>query len=320
MNDEIRSHFEVRPERIYLDAATFGLPPGAAVDAYRRAIDQWEQGTARFETDWEPEGERCRELFAQLIGARPEHICLLPTVSTGVGTLAASLPAGSMVLVPEDEFASLALPFVAMSRLHGHQVQVTPWEALADAIAPGIDVVACSLTRAQDGRTIDLAEIAARATAAGAVLVIDATHALPFVSVGEHLEGIDLLVCHGYKHLLSPRGTAFAYISPRIWSQLAIVNANWRSSGHSYGTNLPEPRSAAAFDISLAWHAARAGAPAPVEGRRLHRSVAGTGDAPRDGARDSRAESVAGLPPCPGSGRHRDPPGRARTPLRWPGR
>jgi selenocysteine lyase/cysteine desulfurase len=272
MNDQIRSEFAVSPERIYLDAATYGLPPRAAVEAYRAAIDGWETGAARFETDWEPAGEACRALFARLIGTESSNICLLPSVSAGIGTVAASLPAGSVVLAAEDEFTSTVLPFAGAGTRSDITIRTVPWEELIAAIDGDIDLVAVSLTRAQDGRTIDLGALIVAAARHGTRVVIDATHALPFVPVRAHLSGIDFLVCHGYKHLLSPRGTAFGYINPRFLPYLAPIHANWRTVGRSYGLPLGPVTNASAFDISLAWHAWVGTQPA------LERLVAWSGD------------------------------------------
>jgi selenocysteine lyase/cysteine desulfurase len=255
MNDAVRAQFSLDKDRIYLDAATYGLPPRPAVDAYLGAIDAWQRGTAIWEADWEPEGERCRELFACLIGAKPEQISLLPTVSTGIGAVAASVPHGSTVLVPQEEFTSLLLPFMALSERNGIRVREVPWEHLGEYVTSDISVVACSLTRMQDGRVMDLGRLSTQTSAVGAALVVDATHAIPFVDVEPHLRQIDYLVCHGYKHLLSPRGTAFAYINPRFWPDLPMIHANWRPAAHPFGPPLPMRTSAAAFDVSLAWHA-----------------------------------------------------------------
>lgn len=255
MNDQIRSEFGVRPDHIYLDAATYGLPPASAVAAYKSAIDDWQNGIARWVEEWETAGDESRALFARLIGTDPKNICLLPSVSAGIGTVAASLPQKSIVLAAEDEFTSLILPFAGVHKINACEVQTVPWDKLIGAVSAGIDLVAVSLTRAQDGRTIDLGDLVSAASAANVRVVIDATHALPFVPVARHLDGIDYLICHGYKHLLSPRGTAFAYINSRYLDQLAPVNANWRSVHRSYGLPLGPAKDASMFDISLAWQA-----------------------------------------------------------------
>ena len=256
MMTSVRELFTPARGMIYLDAATYGLPPRPAMEAYQNAIERWATGEARWLEEWEPEGERCRELFAALIGADSSTIALQPSVSAGVAPVGASLPEGAEVLLVEDEFTSLRLPLLAFAEKRRLQIRDVSFEALAEAVRPSTHLVAFSLTRAQDGRTADLGAIVEATGQAGTRVVVDATHALPWVPVEPYLDGIDVLLCHGYKHLLLPRGVSFAYLNPRIWSNLPPVMANWRSvGGRSYGGVIPAPETAAAFDVSLAWHA-----------------------------------------------------------------
>ncbi len=259
MAEHIRDLFSPAPGLVYLDAATYGLPPRPAVEALERALHRWQTGEANLIEEWDREGEACRALFAQLIGAHPETIALIPTVSVGVGMVAASVPPGSQILVPHDEFKSVVLPMLAAEQARNARVREVPFAALADAIEPGTHLVAFSLTRAQSGETASLGVICAAARERGAQVLVDATHAIPFVPVAEHLDEIDYLVCHGYKHLLCPRGVAFMYVHPRRLNDIVPFLANWRSSphpyGHSYGGRVALPPHAARFDVSLAWHA-----------------------------------------------------------------
>ncbi|MER3437709.1 MAG: aminotransferase, partial [Chloroflexota bacterium] len=213
--EEIRGLFAPAPGLVYLDAATYGLPPRPAVEALERALHRWQSGEANWIEEWDREGEACRALFARLIGAQPENIALIPTVSVGAGMVAASVPPGSQILVPQDEFKSVVLPMLAAGQARGARVHEMPFATLAEAIAPGTHLVAFSLTRAQSGETAPLGDICAAAREHGAQVLVDATHAIPFVPVAEHLDDIDYLVCHGYKHLLCPRGVAFLYVHPR---------------------------------------------------------------------------------------------------------
>jgi selenocysteine lyase/cysteine desulfurase len=89
---------------------------------------------------------------------------------------------------------------------------------------------------------------------------VDATHAIPFVPVAPWLDDVDYLVCHGYKHLLCPRGVTFCHVRADHWDQIAPWLANWRTSdplyGESYGGQLDQMATdARRFDVSLAWHA-----------------------------------------------------------------
>jgi selenocysteine lyase/cysteine desulfurase len=91
-------------------------------------------------------------------------------------------------------------------------------------------------------------------------LLVDATHAIPFVPVQPWIGEIDYLVCHGYKHLLCPRGVGFLHLRRERWQRVPPWFANWRTSAtlydHSYGGSLRHlAANARRFDISLAWHA-----------------------------------------------------------------
>ena len=250
-----RHLFDPDPDVIYLDAGTYGLPPRPTIDASLEALRGWQTGKADFMKEWEPAGERARGLFAKLIGASPDEIALVPSVSVGVGLIAASLPEGAEVLVPHDEFPSVALPMTAATKGRSATVREAPYGDLALEIRPSTHLVALSLTRAQSGETADLGPIIAAARKHGGRVLVDSTHATPFVPVKEQIAGIDFLVCHGYKHLLLPRGVAFLYVRRDRWDEIVPYLSNWRSGKLAYGGELTLAPNASRFDVSLAWHA-----------------------------------------------------------------
>src|SRR5688500_16470770 len=78
--ESIRALLEPAPGTIYLDAASYGLPPRPTVEALQEAVLAWQSGQARWLPDWDVLGEECRSLYAELIGATPAEIGLVPTV------------------------------------------------------------------------------------------------------------------------------------------------------------------------------------------------------------------------------------------------
>jgi selenocysteine lyase/cysteine desulfurase len=80
---------------------------------------------------------------------------------------------------------------------------------------------------------------------------------VPLVEVASDLPRIDYLICHGYKHLLCPRGVGFLYVRRDRWADLPPIHANWRSAApvytRSYGGPLAPADGAARFDVSLDW-------------------------------------------------------------------
>ncbi len=253
---DVRALFDPAPDTIYLDTATYGLPPRETVEVMHRAVDDWQSGTADWVRAWDMAGEAARAAFASLIGVEPHSVALEPAVSVGVGLVAATLAAGDEVVVPDDEFPSVVNPLLVAAERTGAQIRGVPFDRLADSITPSTTLVAFSLVQAQSGRTADLRRIVAAAQGGGnrARTLVDATHALPFVPVAD---GVDYLVCAAYKHLLCPRGVAFLYVAPRHRDTLLPLLANWRSGSdpyaHHYGTRLDLAPTAARFDVSLAW-------------------------------------------------------------------
>src|SRR4029450_13336799 len=85
-----------RPETLYLNTASYGLPPTPAWDAVQAVLEDWRGGRTSWE-QWGDATERARELFAQMVGVPTEWIATGANTSTLVGLLGASRPAGARV-------------------------------------------------------------------------------------------------------------------------------------------------------------------------------------------------------------------------------
>jgi selenocysteine lyase/cysteine desulfurase len=170
--------------------------------------------------------------------------------------VAATLGPDDEVVVPDDEFRSVLYPLL-VARERGVRVRQVPLGQVADEIRDGTTLVAATVVQMQSGRVVDVGEILDRAEAVGARVLLDATHAIPFVPLAGLASRIDYLVTAAYKHLLCPRGVAFMVVRPDRVADLPAVNANWRTSDRPwdtfFGGPLALPDSAARFDVSLAW-------------------------------------------------------------------
>jgi selenocysteine lyase/cysteine desulfurase len=248
--DEARSLWQ--PEGIYLNTASFGLPPRPAWDALQAALADWRAGS----TSWEPWGdatEAARAAFARLCRVPVDQVTVGGSVSGLVGLVAASIPDGARVLSTEQEFTSLLWPFMAQGR--GVEVSCVPVSRLAEAIDARTDLVAFSAIQSSTGEVADHDAVAAAAAHHGALTVVDATHAcgwLPF-------DGgrFDAFIAAAYKWLMSPRGTAFMGVRPALLERLTPHAAGWYA-GHDphtsyYGPPLRLATTARRLDVSPAW-------------------------------------------------------------------
>jgi selenocysteine lyase/cysteine desulfurase len=242
-----------RPETIYLNTATFGLPPAPAWDALQTALAQWRGGATSFEA-WMPATERARSAFATMTGVAAEGVAIGASVSSLLGPFAASLPDGTRVVAPENDFTSLLFPFLAQAG-RGVDVALVPLEKLAESIDASTDVVAFSAVQSSSGVIAALGDIAAAARHHGALTVVDATQALGWLPLDA--SRFDVVAAHAYKWLMSPRGTAFMSLGPALGERIVPSAAGWFAGEDVFGTYYDGPlrlaASARRFDTSPAW-------------------------------------------------------------------
>jgi selenocysteine lyase/cysteine desulfurase len=238
----------------YLDTATYGLPPHPTLREMRMALEGWRGGRTR-RGDWEESVERARHSFGRLVGADPAAVAVGGQVSALVGLVAAALPDGARVLVPDIEFTSNVFPYLVQAG-RGVEVVTAPVGGLLDAIDERTTAVAYSVVQSATGEITDMAAVAARAREVGALVVADATQAVGWLRT-VHAEFVDVLVCGAYKWLMAPRGTAFLVVTPELAERIVPLHAGWFAGEDPddsyYGLPLRLAKDARRFDLSPAW-------------------------------------------------------------------
>jgi len=244
---------EFAPDHVWLNTATYGLPPASAFDAFEAAAREWRHGRTGFD-GWDRSVGAARERFARLTGVGAGDVAIGSAVSPFAGLVAGALPAGARVLAVEGDFTSVLFPFLAQEP-RGVRVELVPLERLAEAIAPAHDVVAFSAVQSADGRIADLAAVADAAAQHGVRTFVDATQAAGWLPLD--LAPFDFTATAAYKWLLSPRGTAFFTIRPERRDELVPHTAGWYAGedvpASYYGAPLRLAADARRFDTSPAW-------------------------------------------------------------------
>ncbi len=103
---------EFQPTGVYLDSATYGLPPKVALQALSTVTAAWASG--RYDpVSCDQAVGRARSTFARLHSALAEDVAIGHQVSPMVGLIAASLSSRARVLAAEGEFTSLLFSLLA---------------------------------------------------------------------------------------------------------------------------------------------------------------------------------------------------------------
>jgi selenocysteine lyase/cysteine desulfurase len=179
-----------------------------------------------------------------------------------ISVVAASIPDGARVLAPDVEFTSLLFPFLVQER-RGVSTRLVPSVELAGEIGRDVDVVAFSAVQMATGEVADLDAISLAAAEHGVMTVVDATQAVGWLPIDAG--SFDVVAAHGYKWLMSPRGTAYMAIRPERLFEIVPVAAGWYAGEDPlatfFGPRLRLAESARRLDTSPAWYMWVAAAP-----------------------------------------------------------
>ena len=158
------------PETVYLNTASFGLPPDPVWDAVQTAQADWRAGRVSWE-HWTAVTGRARAEFATLVhadarprGGRRER---LRPDRAGRRRDPGRLEGARR---PSPSSSSLLFPFLAQAE-RGVTVEFVPLDRLAEAIDASTDVVAVSAVQSSTGEVAALDDIAAAARHHGALTV-----------------------------------------------------------------------------------------------------------------------------------------------------
>jgi len=240
------------PDPGYLNTASLGIPPLAALDLLSEVHEDWRRGRVE-PAAFDESVARARAAWASLSNVSPSQVAVGGNVSQLIGLVAASLPDGARVVTARGEFTSVTFPFLAHAD-RGVRLAELPLEELA-TFQGEADLVVVSAVQSADGRVADLAALRQAADRAGARLLVDTTQATGWLPVD--CEAIDFVVCGGYKWLMAPRGTAYFSVRPELMDSIRPLAANWYAGAvpwdSIYGSPLRLASDARRFDLSPAW-------------------------------------------------------------------
>lgn len=237
----------------YFNTASYGLPPRAAMQALEAVLADWRAGRTSWEP-WDAAVADARASFARLTAVSAPDVAIGSAVSEQIGLVAASLPDGARVLVPEGEYTSALFPWLVHAD-RGVEVTSVPLAELAEAIDARTTLVAFSLVQSSSGALAPVDAIVAAARHHDTLVAVDGTQACGWLPVDA--SQFDAFAVHAYKWLMSPRGASFLTLSPRLQERMRPLAAGWYAGDEPYETFYGLPLRLASdarrFDISPAW-------------------------------------------------------------------
>ena len=221
----------------YLNAASTGPQPRRTVEK----LKEWaELRGSMHKIDFEMQFgtlRRSRELCAHLVGAKHTEIALATNTGFGINLAARALPlkAGDVFLLSDGEFPANVYPWMGAAMKRGLQYRSLPMkEGLLDEDNlikalddPAVKCVAVSWVGFATGYKADLQRIGKACRERGVWFVVDAIQGLGPWTLDVRAAKIDILACGAQKWLLSPWGSAFAYVREELIHTLEPPVIGW---------------------------------------------------------------------------------------------
>lgn len=203
----------------------------AGINGIMRKANPWSLSPVDFFT----ESDVARQLFADIIGAGPKDIAIIPAASYGIGIAARNLQLqkGQHILVLEDQFPSNIYAWQELAKENEAEIRTISkpadqdWTtAVLQSIGPKTAIAALPHCLWTDGGLLDLEKIGEALRTVGAKLVLDVTQSLGAMPLDINKVKPDFLIAASYKWLLGPYSVGFMYAAPEHQDGIPLEH-NW---------------------------------------------------------------------------------------------
>ena len=213
---------------VYLDSAASTQRPQAVIDSlvdvYQHHYANVHRGIHWLSDQSTDRYEEARETVRRFINAQQSCEIIFTTGTTGAINLVArswgdaNLGPGDEILLSEMEHHSNIVPWQQLAQRSGCTVKFIPisddgllqLDALDDLIGERTKLVAIAAVSNVLGTINPLAEIVAKAHAAGALVLVDAAQSVPHGKTDVQALGVDFFAFSGHK-MLGPSGVGVLY-------------------------------------------------------------------------------------------------------------
>lgn len=234
MARDYRAEFDIPREICYLNACYMTPQPRRVVEAAQagaqRRARPWNLGAADFFDDV----EALRSRVAELAGATPENIAIVPSAGYGVACAAANIDVGAEDVVlgirdqfPANYYAWQRKAYAVGAKLHlcARQDGQSWAEAILEDVArygERIAVAALEGYHWATGESLELARVVPALREVGARVVLDLSQSFGACPVDLDRLAPDFMVAAGYKWQFCPYGVSFMYVDKQYFDGVSI--------------------------------------------------------------------------------------------------
>lgn len=233
--------FLLDPDVTFLNHGSFGACPTEVFERYQAWQRELEaQPVAFLGRRHDDLLHEARAALATLLNVRADNLAFVPNATTGINTVAKSLPLspGDEVLATDHEYGAVDLTWEAACAARGasyRRVPVPlPYSDPADlidhlfaAVTPRTRAIAISHITSPTALIWPVMEVCRRAREIGVLTVIDGAHAPGQIDLDLAAIAPDFYAGNCHKWLCAPKGSAFLYAAPAHQAMIEPLVTSW---------------------------------------------------------------------------------------------
>lgn len=236
-----RHRFPILSNCTYLVSNSLGAMPETTADRLGEYAESWRTlGVKAWADRWWQLPIEVGNIVAPLIGAPSGSVAMVPTVSQAQAMIVSALtftPARDEIVMTALDFPSVRYVTDELAPKLGARVSVVSTDdnicidaqRVADAITTRTKLVAISHVLFKSAFIVDVGPIIEKAHAVGALVLLDAYHAVGVIPVDVRALGVDFYMGGVLKWLCGGPGGCFLWVSPEQSASLRPVLTGWQA-------------------------------------------------------------------------------------------
>ncbi len=239
--DQIRQDIPGLDANVYFNTGGTGPSPAqvkGAIDSAYALMEEQGAEAPPVKQEIAARSEAARESIAALLGAKPDEVALLRSVSEGMNVVALGLDwqAGDEIILTDQEHPTGLLPWFNLRQRVPVELKFVPLtndadellERFAAALTPKTKLLSLSHVTAENGLRLPAREIVELAHRHGAQVLFDGAQSVGQFPLDLHEINADYYAMTGHKWLCGGMGVGAFYVREDLIDALAV---SWTGSG-----------------------------------------------------------------------------------------
>ncbi|MBX6332627.1 MAG: aminotransferase class V-fold PLP-dependent enzyme [Gemmatimonadaceae bacterium] len=241
-----RAEFPILERTTYLVSNSLGAMPRTVPERLAEYAAAWgERGVRAWAEGWWQMPVTVGDEIAPLIGAGPGEVAMLPNVTIAQAAILSALdytPPRDTIVMTSLDFPSVRYVHDTLATRLGARIVTVPSDdgigidtaRLLEAIDERTRLVSISYVLFRSAYIMDVDAICRRAHDVGALVALDAFHAVGVIPVDVKQCGADFLTGGVLKWLCGGPGGCFLYVAPAVRDTLAPSLTGWQAHARPF--------------------------------------------------------------------------------------